>query len=187
MSAVKGWGIPSLWRAPFSRARWPRPRGPVGRTAILRDSYLLLLLWKVLLELVLEDFLRDPDGGPRPRPPGVEGQVGDDLDELGLREAVLPGPVQVGSCSVFPPAMSAATVTRLRSPGQSSSRDHTRKLSYPQTSSSFGGCAVLLLGCKVPRYVACGRRVKAQDRYLEPPTRPGPATPKYCRDLPFGD
>src|SRR5215204_2031159 len=60
-----------------------------------RRMYLLLLPWDVRLGLFLEDFLRDPDGKHRPRPPGVEGQVGDDLDEIGLREAVLPGPVQV--------------------------------------------------------------------------------------------
>ena len=45
--------------------------------------------------LLLEDLLRDQDGGYCPWPPSVERQVGNDLGELGLRDAVRPGPVQV--------------------------------------------------------------------------------------------
>ena len=46
-------------------------------------------------ELLLEDILCDQDGGYCPRPPSIKGQVGYDLGKLGLREAVLLGPVQV--------------------------------------------------------------------------------------------
>src|SRR3989442_958911 len=84
-----------------------------------RSLFTAPLLWNVWLRLLLEDFLRDPDGRHRFWPPGVKGQVGDDLDEFGLREAVLFALFRwPRSCSMFPPAISAATVTRLPSPSE---------------------------------------------------------------------
>ena len=46
-------------------------------------------------ELLLEDLLRDQNGGYGPRPPGIERQVDHDLGQLGLREAVGFGQVQM--------------------------------------------------------------------------------------------
>src|SRR5215208_2188983 len=75
---------------PSPSAETSKPLLPSCRFS--RRMCLLLLHTLVLLR---EEVLGDPDGGHRPRPPGVEGQLGNDLHELSLREAVLLGPGQV--------------------------------------------------------------------------------------------
>ena len=78
---------------------------------------------RYLASVLLEDFLGDRDRCHRIGPAGIESQVGDRLDELFLGDTVLARQSQVrASWSGRLSAMSAATVTRLRSRFESSGR-----------------------------------------------------------------
>src|SRR5437868_3738594 len=82
--------------------------------------------WRYCSLLLLKNLFRQRDGGHRLGPSAVESQMRDGLDEFGLSDAVLLARCRWnGSCSELPPAMSAATVTRLRSRFDSSARSQT--------------------------------------------------------------
>src|SRR2546430_368270 len=95
------------------------------------------------VSVAAEDLFGDGHRGHRFRPAGVEGQVRDHLDEFLLGGAFcLARPRWNTSCSVLPPVVSAATVTRLRSLGESCGRVHACPNSTSSVKCTSAGAEV---------------------------------------------